>query len=115
MSAFNLKNIENEIDYLISINELGKQDWLDDIFSMSSRSANQVIDVFKKSIIVWVFYLKLSNEQESYELSAKIMKIIEIEKQDAIDEITFSGNADEYLEDYLDAIIKETIKTTLNK
>jgi hypothetical protein len=70
----------------------------------------QVLLDFKDITCVWAIYLLYSIKTENFELSSKIKKCIEIEKQNAIIIIS-SIDIDVYEEDYeiLDKIVEEVV------
>lgn len=81
---FNLKEIEDNVDYLISINELGNHDVINDLLKLSDRNCDNIVESLKGSLILWWFYIRMANSEENYELSGKILRLIEIEKEDCV-------------------------------
>lgn len=110
MTHFNLKEIELDVDYILSISELGANEMFDDMVSTMNEgiSSESIINVFKNSVAIWFFYIKLANKEENYELSSKILKVIQTEKDDAIVQLRKNGYNLKGLNKYLDEIITET-------
>lgn len=101
---FNLKDIEDNVDYLLSMNELGNHDVINDLLKLSNRNSDNIIQSLKGSLILWYFYIKIANEVENYELSGKITHLIEIEKQDCLVALVELGMKSGGLKEYVDDI-----------
>lgn len=113
---FNLKAVEEDIDYLLSVNELGNMDFIDDLMSISGNTTpKQIMSAFKTSIIVYFFYIKLANEEENYELSSKILRVVEFERMGCFNQLVNAKVPDDGLDEYLDVVVDEIKQTILDK
>jgi hypothetical protein len=103
---FNMQDIEEELDYYLALNNDGNE-LINDLFNLIDKNAEQILRLFKNTIIIWATYKKISNEEENYELSAKIMKLIEIERNNTFDSLIQINFPKKNILKYLNSIIEE--------
>lgn len=113
MKFFNTQEIEENVDYLLSVSELGN-DWATGLVNAGTKSFSQIIDGFKETLIIWYFYTKISNQEENYELSDKIRRVIELEKLDAIEQLLLKGGDERIIENFVNEIDIEIRNLMLN-
>jgi len=115
MKLFNLKQINEDVDYILATNELGSMEFIDDLLASGNTNPKKIMSAFKTSVIVFFFYIKLANEDEDYELSAKILRVIEFERMNTYNQLLSKAVPEDGLDEYLDAVVNEIKTTILNK
>ncbi len=113
---FNLNILESDIDYIISVNELNLE-FIDDLLSTSggTTTIKQIMSAFKTNVILYFFYIKLADKEEKYELSHKLMRVIEFERMSCYNQLINKKAIEEGLDAYLDSIVDEIKYLILNK
>jgi len=116
MKYFSLKEIEEDVNYILAMNEMGQNEAIEHLMELRNVNSNTVVGVFKNSIILWAFYIKLADQKEQYELSAKILRVVDAEKEECMDRLLQNNDTldEEGLEYYLDSIIAEVMNFVLS-